>query len=79
MTLSELLLGETIGDIVDLQTITCRFSVEVECFCMLYKRISSISLFIETEITENPTAKYENFWFCVTLSATLSICMPLKI
>ena len=50
---------------------------------MLSKGISSISLFIVSEMTENPAAKYEKFWFCVTVSelflgetqsAALSIC-----
>ena len=30
---------------------------------MFSKRISSISMFIVSEMTENPTAKYEKFWF----------------
>ena len=29
---------------------------------MLSKRISSIGIFIVSEMTENPTAKYEKFW-----------------
>ena len=29
---------------------------------MLSKRISSIGMFIVSEMTENPTAKYEKFW-----------------
>ena len=34
---------------------------------MLCKRISSISLSIVSEMTENPTAKYVKFWFRATL------------
>ena len=34
---------------------------------MLSKRISSIGMFIVSEMTENPTAKYEKFWFRVSL------------
>ena len=30
---------------------------------MLSKRISSIGMFIVSEMTENPTAKYEKFGF----------------
>ena len=33
---------------------------------MLSKHISSITLFIVSEMTENPTAKYANFWCRVT-------------
>ena len=33
---------------------------------MLSKRISSISLFIMSEMTENPMAKYAKFWFHAT-------------
>ena len=29
---------------------------------------SSIGMFIMSEMTENPTVKYENFWFCASLS-----------
>ena len=29
---------------------------------------SSIGMFIVSEMTENPTVKYENFWFRVSLS-----------
>ena len=35
--------------------------------CMLSKRISSIGIFIVSEMTENPTAKYEKFWFPASL------------
>ena len=34
---------------------------------MLSKRISSIGMFIVSEMTENPTAKYEKFWFRASL------------
>ena len=34
---------------------------------MLSKRISSIGLFIMSEMTENPTMKNVKFWFCATL------------
>ena len=34
---------------------------------MLSKRISSIGMFIVSEMTENPTAKYEKFWFPASL------------
>ena len=34
---------------------------------MLSKRISSISLSIVSEMTENPTAEYVKFWFRATL------------
>ena len=34
---------------------------------MLSKRIPSIGMFIVSEMTENPTAKYENFWFRASL------------
>lgn len=34
---------------------------------MLSKRILSISLFIVSEMTENPPAKYVYIWFCWTL------------
>ena len=38
---------------------------------MLSKRISSIGLFIVSEMTENPSAKYVKFRFCVRLSELL--------
>ena len=59
VTLSKLLLGETIGD---KQQLT--ISAELEFFC---KRISSISLSFVSEMTENATAKYVKFWFRATL------------
>ena len=34
---------------------------------MLSKRIPSIGMFIVSEMTENPTAKYENVWFRASL------------
>ena len=34
---------------------------------MLSKRISSIGMFIVSEMTENLWAKYENFWFRASL------------
>ena len=34
---------------------------------MLSKRISSIGMFIVSEMTENPTAKYKKFWFRASL------------
>ena len=34
---------------------------------MLSKRISSIGMFIVSEMTENPTAKYEKVWFRASL------------
>ena len=64
---SELFLGETVSDIVDLQTIIYHFS-RSWVWCMLSKRISGIRLLIVSEMTDNPTAKYVKFWFCVTLS-----------
>ena len=38
---------------------------------MLSKRISSISLFIVSEMTENPTAECVKFWFRATLLINL--------
>ena len=34
---------------------------------MLSKRISSIGMFIVSEMTENPTTKYVKYWFRATL------------
>ena len=34
---------------------------------MLHKRISSIGLFIISEMRENPTVKYAKYWFHATL------------
>ena len=34
---------------------------------MLSKQISSIDMFIMSEMTQNPTTKYVIFWFCATL------------
>ena len=34
---------------------------------MLHQRISSIGLFIISEMRENPTVKYVKYWFHVTL------------
>jgi len=50
--LSKLFFGETIVDTADLQTI-------------IYH--SSIGTFIVSEMTENPTTKYEKFCFCASL------------
>ena len=66
MTLSELLLGETIGDNVNLQTIIYHFS-RSRVNCMLSKQISSISWFIVSKKTEHPMAKDVKFWFCADL------------
>ena len=70
MTLSELFLGETIGDTVDLQTIIYHFSRNW-VFSMLSKQISSLSLFILSKMTENPSAKYVKLVLCDVLGETV--------
>ena len=60
-------LGKTISDnFVLLPVIFKHFSRSSVC-CMLSKWISSIGLLIVSEVTENPTAKFVKFFFCVTL------------